>query len=289
MLSVCNRRITVKGSRGLVVNSKKIILHRVPACRASGFTIVEVLVVISVLAILTAILLPALGGVRQRAISLQCTVNMRSVVQVLMLYSGDYRGFLPFGGWEEHVVSAPDGQEYRNGGVDGVAKGRWSLLLTDEWSGSDWDPGLWCSRQPRHDPEVPYGGTSWATDGHLQLPMYSMSRAFWLDPRSLRLGVPWPKQVVRPARVGDVLFPSEKSLLYEEIAFCIFGRDAEWSINQWAQTPYDPTSVAAMDGSVIRMPRADGLPGMFSWPFDATVRGVHGMDIPRSSRRPSGK
>lgn len=248
-----------------------------------GVTLVESLAVVGVLAVLAAMLVPALSGARQRSKELRCLTRIRGTTQSLFVYGQDWQDSLPFGGWDEREVYAPDRHlVYRIGGLTGLAQGRWALLFEDEWSGRQWNRGLQCSEQPDYDPLVPGGTDTSIRDGFIQLPMFSLSRAFWLNPKLLALDRPWYEQRVRPARHGDVLFPAEKALLFEEIAFCISGPDAEWAINRWGQTPYHDTSVSAADGSALRMPRASGLPAVFTWPFDATVSGVHGRDIPRS-------
>ncbi|MGC8538997.1 MAG: prepilin-type N-terminal cleavage/methylation domain-containing protein [Phycisphaerae bacterium] len=62
-----------------------------------GFTLVELLVVISIIAILIALLLPALARARQMALALQCSANLRSQGQILAEYTDTYRGMLPYG------------------------------------------------------------------------------------------------------------------------------------------------------------------------------------------------
>lgn len=255
--------------------------------RKQGFTLVEVLVVIAVVAILIALIAPSIGGVRHQSVALHCLSNIRSTTSAITIYANDSQDTLPFAGYEQHTVEAPGNPNlsYTIGGIDGVHKGTWSLLFADDWSGMHWNHALTCPAQPTYDPDVkPLGSTS-LTDGLLQISSYDMSLAFWIDPKTLAEGSAYENMRVRPARLGDVSFPSEKSLLFEQIGFCIDGPDAQWAINEWGQTPYHRTSVAAVDGSAIRMKQAEGLPAVFTWPFDATIDGIHGRDIPRSTHR----
>lgn len=54
-----------------------------------GFTLVELLVVVAVIALLMGLLLPALGRARQSAIDLQCVNNLRSLGVAYQLYNND--------------------------------------------------------------------------------------------------------------------------------------------------------------------------------------------------------
>ncbi len=62
-----------------------------------GFTLVELLVVISIIALLIAILLPALARAKALAYSIQCSANLRSIGQINAEYVSTYSGSLPFG------------------------------------------------------------------------------------------------------------------------------------------------------------------------------------------------
>ncbi|MDQ3076615.1 MAG: type II secretion system GspH family protein [bacterium] len=64
-----------------------------------GFTLVELLVIIGIIAVLMAILMPTLARARQTAKTIQCGSNLRQIDMALQMYIGDNRGWYPSPGW----------------------------------------------------------------------------------------------------------------------------------------------------------------------------------------------
>ncbi len=64
--------------------------------RRGGFTLLEVLVVVAVIALLVAILLPSLNAARARARRLTCHNNLRSIWSGILTYSLEYHDRVPF-------------------------------------------------------------------------------------------------------------------------------------------------------------------------------------------------
>ena len=77
--------------------------------RVKGFTLVELLVVIGIIAILIAILLQALQKAREQAKQTTCMSNMRQIVQGWLLYAQDNKGGIVFSETDDRTKTVPPG------------------------------------------------------------------------------------------------------------------------------------------------------------------------------------
>lgn len=96
----------------LGAQSKVSTKEKTMRTRLKGFTLVELLVVIGIIAILMSILLPSLGRARAAANSIKCANNLRSVGQGMQIYINTNGGWLP------------PAYGYRDSGIN-PATGKW--------------------------------------------------------------------------------------------------------------------------------------------------------------------
>lgn len=219
---------------------------------ATAFTLIEVVVAISVTSVLASLLIGQVAAVRKNARQLDCLQRMSQTGKLLFAYSLDQRDRLPYGGDRARDITLPDGSITKVGGWRGLRMGRWQALFPEVWTGTAWPRSLGCPLRPPFNPSNP------GTDPYTQLLPYEsnplgpywMSEAIWIDPRT-RLE---PDEGVAPQQnhLADVVFPSAKVYLFEAPAFCVAEPGSEWWVRTYGQTHLYRSSTLMMDGAVRR-------------------------------------
>lgn len=250
---------------GISFISRSTATRRSP--RDGGYTLVEVLVCIAILAVLIALLSPALSGTRQQGKYTQALSGLSEVTIATMMYASDNADGLPYVAtperpWELLIV---EGVPIPN--VPYFAQSEWVLsVLVPEYI--DDRGAVEFSSEAGELGPVPVFGRYELTHTAFA------SRFYWrgdVPPDDLKL--------YRGTRIRDIVFPSSKGLFKDNETSAI-------RIRQGSDVVVGPWSIGRADGGAMLLADSEatyaefGRPyGALPWPIMSTRDGLAGRDF----------
>lgn len=247
------------------------------SARSEGFTLIETILVVAIIAIVIAMTLPSLSMVRLRGREIASQSQIRSHASIMLLYATDQRDAWPaytFPDATSSVMRFDGGANYTTIGYFQMST-YWPVALADGYYDGKWADKSF--RSPSRRPGAEGLHDYFYPCSFIAVPEY------WNSLTRSR-----PPSQLRGTRVADVLFPDKKILLVDEQSRSI----------AWLDNPKQRVVSAQVDGRatsnlftefVLGFQSGDGvdLPEHFAahrgglYDLLHTIDGVRGRDIAR--------
>jgi prepilin-type N-terminal cleavage/methylation domain-containing protein/prepilin-type processing-associated H-X9-DG protein len=223
--------------------------------KARGFTLVELLVVIGIIALLISILMPALSTARRNAQTVKCLSNLRQVGTAYQLYAADFKGAIPV--VRQDLPDDPskpvnDNKYWMTYVGPYVSKAKFGFEASKAADKAEaWDTVIWgCSEWTGR------AGNAQATTTDTG---YGMNSQFWQNPDTTG-ATPKTEQAMRWRttmegkywKIGSIKHASERVLVGDSQLWWLYGRLSGGTGE--AGLPGQPVDANAINASKVATP-----------------------------------
>lgn len=183
--------------------------------KRSGFTLIELLVVIAIIALLMAILMPALQRTKEQARAISCRSNLKQYGLATHMYVGGFDGKLPvshfwlyrerhnYCGWHDASL-VPDWPMWPYLKAKDIHCCRMFYILSQSMG----------HEHLNHDPSIPID------------PQYSYVMNGWLSSKTYS----WEDGYTKATKITDVKRPADVFMFTEQNVWTIEGMSDEWTL-----------------------------------------------------------
>lgn len=255
-----------------------------PTCHHSGFTLVELLVSVGIIALLIGIAIPALSGARQRARDAAILSNLKQTGIAMENYTQRYDGWLPYAIEGTPFPTAPP-HAHGGGAITGShwqLSSYWSSLFFEIAPWEEWFR-LWAFPDPRRSHERPWEGTSGNRGPFFNgVSSLDYARSLFARPELWQPGPPIAdrESVLRAVRMTEVRYPSAKVSLFDR-ELCVRVRcDDPMGIKRGMLFLDGHAAMRALsDANPPRKGRLPELADYGAMPVHDTADGAYGRDF----------